>query len=210
MESKLRFDLHTHTIYSHGKGGNADEANHYKLLFPDFDVIGFDYKSETPWDAKQEFSAYFDSVAENYDEVVLIANSIGAFFSMNTLGEKRIKQALFISPMVNLEKLICNMMLWANVSEDELREKGEIAANFGETLSWKYLCYVRENPIQWNIPTHILYGSNDNLTDLETMQDFAQKVGASLTIMQGGEHWFHTEEQMQFLDRWIEKCQNKH
>ena len=197
-------------IYIHGKGGNADEAYHYKPLFPDYDVIGFDYKSETPWVAKQEFSAYFDSVAANYDEVVLIANSIGAFFSMNAFAGKCIKQALFISPVVNLEKLICNMMQWANVSEDELREKGEIETNFGETLSWKYLCYVRENPIQWNIPTHILYGSNDNLTDLETMQDFAQKVGASLTIMQGGEHWFHTDEQMQFLDRWIEKCQNKH
>ena len=197
-------------IYIHGKGGNADEAYHYKPLFPDYDVIGFDYKSETPWVAKQEFSAYFDSVAAGYDEVVLIANSIGAFFSMNALGEKRIKQALFISPMVNLEKLICNMMLWANVSEDELREKGEIATNFGETLSWKYLCYVRDNPIKWNIPTHILYGSNDNLTDLETMREFAQKVDATLTIMDGGEHWFHTAEQMQFLDRWIEKCQNKH
>lgn len=196
-------------IYVHGKGGNADEANHYKPLFPDFDVIGFDYKSDTPWDAKKEFPSYFDSVSAGYDEVYLIANSIGAFFSMNALAGKQIKDAYFISPIVNMEKLICNMMQWANVSEDELREKGEIATNFGETLSWKYLCYVRENPIQWNIPTHILYGSNDNLTDLETMRDFAQKVGASLTIMQGGEHWFHTDEQMEFLDRWIKQCQNR-
>ncbi|SIO07233.1 carboxylesterase [Fibrobacter sp. UWB11] len=202
--------MKTLVIYVHGKGGNADEANHYKPLFPNCDVIGFDYKSETPWDAKEEFSSYFDSVSAGYDEVSLIANSIGAFFSMNALAGKRIKNAYFISPMVNLEKLICNMMLWANVSEDELREKGEIATNFGETLSWKYLCYVRENPIEWNIPTHILYGSNDNMTDLETMQGFAQKVGASLTIMDGGEHWFHIDEQMAFLDRWIEKCQNKH
>lgn len=207
---KSEITMKSLVIYIHGKGGNADEAEHYNPLFPNCDVIGFDYKAETPWDAKQEFSAYFDSVAANYDEVVLIANSIGAFFSMNALAGKRIKQALFISPVVNLEKLICNMMMWANVSEDELCKKGEIATAFGETLSWKYLCYVRENPIKWNIPTHILYGSNDNLTDLETMQDFAQKVGASLTIMQGGEHWFHTDEQMQFLDRWIEKCQNKH
>jgi pimeloyl-ACP methyl ester carboxylesterase len=197
-------------IYVHGKGGNADEAEHYKPLFPNCDVIGFDYKSDTPWDANQEFSAYFDSVAANYDEVVLIANSIGAFFSMNALGGKRIKNAYFISPIVNLEKLICNMMQWANVSENELREKGEIATAFGETLSWKYLCYVREHPIRWNIPTHVLYGSNDNLTDLETMREFARNTGASLTVMQGGEHWFHTDEQMQFLDRWIEKCQNKH
>ncbi len=25
----------------------------------------------------------------------------------------------------------------------------------------------------------------------------------TLTIMKNGEHWFHTEEQMKFLDSWI-------
>ena len=192
-------------IYVHGKGGNADEALHYKNLFPEADVLGLDYKAETPWDAKNEFPAYFDSVAADYDEVILIANSIGAFFSMNALGDKPIKQAYFISPMVNLEKLICDMMMWAGVSEEELREKKTVPTNFGETLSWEYLCYVRENPIEWHIPTKILYGSNDNLTSLETMREFAQKIGAPLTVMYGGEHWFHTAEQMAFLDKWILK-----
>ena len=192
-------------IYVHGKGGSADEALHYKCLFPDTDVLGFDYKAETPWDAKKEFPAYFDIVAAGYDEVTLVANSIGAFFSMNALGDKPIKQAYFISPMVNLEKLICDMMMWTGVSEEELREKKTVPTNFGETLSWEYLCYVRENPIEWRIPTKILYGSNDNLTSLETMREFAQKIGAPLTIMDGGEHWFHTAEQMAFLDKWILK-----
>ena len=190
-------------IYVHGKGGNADEALHYKNLFPEADVLGLDYKAETPWDAKNEFPAYFDSVAADYDEVILIANSIGAFFSMNALGDKPVKQAYFISPIVNLEKLICDMMMWAGVSEEELREKKTVPTNFGETLSWEYLCYVRENPIEWHIPTKILYGSNDNLTSLETMREFAQKIGAPLTVMDGGEHWFHTAEQMAFLDKWI-------
>ena len=135
-------------IYVHGKGGNADEALHYKSLFPDADVRGFDYKAETPWDAKKEFPVYFDSVAADYDDVTLIANSIGAFFSMNALGSKPIKRAYFISPMVDLEKLICNMMMWAGVSEEELREKKTVPTNFGEALSWEYLCYVRENPIE--------------------------------------------------------------
>ena len=187
-------------IYVHGKGGSADEALHYKSLFPEANVLGFDYKAETPWDAKNEFPIYFDSVAAGYDEVILVANSIGAFFSMNALGDKPIKQAYFISPMVNLEKLICDMMMWAGVSEEELSEKKTVPTNFGETLSWEYLCYVRENPIEWRIPTKILYGSNDNLTSLETMREFAQKIGAPLTIMDGGEHRFHTAEQMAFLD----------
>ena len=30
-------------IYIHGKGGNAEEAIHYKPLFSNCDVIGLDY-----------------------------------------------------------------------------------------------------------------------------------------------------------------------
>ena len=33
-------------IYIHGKGGNSEEAEHYKSLFPESDIIGFDYKSQ--------------------------------------------------------------------------------------------------------------------------------------------------------------------
>ena len=45
-------------IYVHGKGGTAEEAKHYKVLFPESDVIGFDYKSQNPWEAKSEFSDF--------------------------------------------------------------------------------------------------------------------------------------------------------
>lgn len=200
-------------IYVHGKGGSAIEALHYKNLFIDFDVLGFDYKAQNPWEAREEFAKYFDSISKGYEEVHLIANSIGAYFSMMSLSEKNITQAYFISPMVNMEKLINDMMLWANVREQELKEKKIIATNFGENLSWDYLCYVRENPVCWKIPTHILYGTNDNLVSLATMQNFVEYVGTkgpkpTLTIMEGGEHWFHTEEQMNFLDKWIKGVLN--
>lgn len=190
-------------IYIHGKGGNAAEAEHYKPLFPDCEVMGFDYKAENPWDAKDEFIKYLESVSAGYDQVYLVANSIGAYFSMISLSSSRITKAYFISPMVDMEKLICDMMMWAGVSENELREKKNIATNFGETLSWEYLSYVRENPIRWTIPTRILYGSKDNLVSLETVTEFANKINAPLTVMEGGEHWFHTDEQMKFLDEWI-------
>ena len=66
-----------------------------------------------------------------------------------------------------MERLIADMMIWANVTEDELKEKKEIQTTFGETLSWDYLCYARENPIIWEIPTHILYGEKDILPLME-------------------------------------------
>ena len=190
-------------IYVHGKGGTAEEAKHYQSLLAESDVIGFDYKSQYPWEAKNEFPDFYDLHSKGYDSVVLVANSIGAFFSMNALAEKKISKALFISPVVNMERLIMDMMIWSNVTEDELCSKKEISTVFGETLSWEYLRYVRKNPIKWNIPTCILYGANDNLTSIETVSVFAEQTGAILTVMKDGEHWFHTDKQMEFLDNWI-------
>ena len=190
-------------LYIHGKGGNAAEAEHYRPLFPDCDVIGFDYSAQTPWEAKEEFPQLFRRLCRGYDSVGVIANSIGAFFTMNALADQKIQWAFFISPVVNMEKLILDMMSWANVTEDQLRARRKIATAFGETLSWEYLCYVRQHPVHWTVPTHILYGDKDNLTTLETVSAFAKQTGATLTVMKDGEHWFHTPEQMGFLDEWI-------
>ena len=70
----------------------------------------------------------------------------------------------FISPprIYCWEKLICNMMQWSGVTEQELA-----------------------------------------LTSIETVSAFAKLHHADLTVIPGGEHWFHTDEQMQFLDKWI-------
>lgn len=190
-------------IYIHGKGGSAAEAEHYRPFFPESDVIGLDYAAQTPWEAREEFPRLFGSLCEGYASITLIANSIGAFFAMNTLADKPIARALLISPVVCMEQLILDMMRWAHVTEDELRAKGTIPTEFGETLSWAYLCDVRAHPIRWRIPTHILYGENDSMTTRSTISAFAREIAAPLTIMPGGEHWFHTQEQMAFLDQWL-------
>ena len=191
-------------VYVHGKGGNAEEANYYRKFFnDDFDIIGFDYKSENPWDAKSEFSDYFDFIIPEYNKTILIANSIGAYFSLISLADKKIEKAMLISLIVDMERLILDMMTRANVSEEELSIKKEIETPFGETLSWEYLSYVRKNPIHWNILTEILYAEKDNMTSISTITDFSEKINANVTVMTGGEHWFHTKEQMDFLDNWI-------
>lgn len=191
-------------IYVHGKGGNINEANHYKSLFIEYDVIGFDYKAKTPWEAKIEFTLFFDSIKEKYDEIILIANSIGAFLAMYGFFEKKISKAFFISPIVDMETLILDMMRDLNIKENELKNKKEITTSFGETISWDYLCYLRNNPIIWKIPTYILYGEYDKLTSYNTIYKFKEKINASLTITKS-EHWFHTDEQMKSIDNWLKK-----
>lgn len=200
---------HELVIYVHGKGGSVSESEHYVPLFPDRDVIGMDYQAQTPWQATAEFSEYYDTVSQGYDSVTLIANSIGAYFSLCSLADKPIKKAYFISPVVDMEKLISDMMLWANVTEKELETKREIPTSFGETLSWEYLRWVREHPIEWTIPTEILYGENDNMQSTKTVNGFAEKSGAEVTVMPNGEHWFHTGEQMRFLDEWLKPSNDK-
>lgn len=196
--------MKTLVIYIHGKGGNAEEAMHYRSVLAGCDVIGIPYQAQTPWDAIHEFSSFYDLYSKGYDSVVLIANSIGAYFAMHALAQKKIAKALFISPIVNMEKLITDRMKWENVTEDALQMKIEIPTALGESLSWNYLCYVRKHPIYWNVPTCILYGDQDALTSIETMSAFAGQIHATLTVMEGGEHWFHTDEQMRFLDEWVQ------
>lgn len=190
-------------IYIHGKGGNILEAMHYEPIFSDTKVIGFDYKSQYPWEAVFEFPEYFREIKKDYDSVSIIANSIGAYFAMLALNNEDIAKAYLISPVVDMEKLIRDMMMWANVSEDELLRKREIETSFGETLSYDYLIYAHNHPIDYKVPTAILYGSEDHLTSIKTITDFAKRINAKLTIMDGGEHYFHTDEQMAFLDKWL-------
>lgn len=193
-------------IYVHGKGGNAEEANYYKQFFDDnFEIIGFDYKSLNPWDAKIEFINYFNTIISKYNKIYLIANSIGAYFSLISLTDMPIEKAMMISPIIDMESIILNMMKCENITEDKLMSEKEIETSFGEPLSWEYLSYVRKNTIHWDIPTNILFADNDNMTSVDTMTNFANKINANLTTMKGGEHWFHTDEQMNFLANWFKE-----
>ena len=70
-------------LYIHGKGGSALEAEHYRGLFPGTDVYGFEYKADNPWDAKAEFAKESVRLKSEYKDIILVANSIGAYYSIN-------------------------------------------------------------------------------------------------------------------------------
>ena len=90
-------------VYVHGKGGSAGEAAYYKTLFPNSEVIGFDYRSQTPWEAKKEFLAFFTEQRGRCEHLTLVANSIGAFFALSSLDQTMVDRAYFISPIVDME-----------------------------------------------------------------------------------------------------------
>lgn len=64
--------------------------------------------------------------------------------------------------------------------------------------------YAAEHPIiNWRVPTKILYGENDNMTDFNTIKQFAHKYHCDLTMMKDGGHWFHTEQELTVLRKWM-------
>ncbi|MBQ6263614.1 MAG: alpha/beta hydrolase [Clostridia bacterium] len=196
-------------VYVHGKGGSADEAAQYRTLFPSANVYGIDYVKSTPWEVGKEIHDSIVSLCLNSDKPILIANSIGAYFSMYAGIEEYVEKAFFISPIVDMEKLIGKMMAQARVTDEELKRRGSIRTDSGEELSWDYYSFVKDHPVTWNVPTEVLYGSEDTLTDPETVSSFCVEHRAKLTVMDGGEHWFHTEEQLYFLYKWIKEGTNK-
>ena len=192
-------------LYVHGKGGSYLEAEQYKKNCMGFDMVGIDYQDDVAWVVRDQIRAAYDKACERYNHIYIIANSIGAYFAMHALQNCDIEKAFFISPVLDMERLILDMMGWADVSERELCEKEEIITDFGEKLSWTYLCFVRDNPITWNIPTEILYAGNDTLISRQTVDMFVSSHHVALTVMENGEHWFHTDKQLAFLDGWMKR-----
>ena len=143
---------------------------------------------------------------ENYDEINLWACSMGAYFSLLAYKDEDIKSCIFLSPVVNMKVIIDNLMKWSNTNEKELEEKQEIITDFGQTLYWDYYKYVNDNPIvKWNIKTQILYGDKDNMQDQSLIQDFSNEFSCNLYILENGEHYFHTKEQIEYYTMWIDE-----
>lgn len=142
----------------------------------------------------------------NYEEINLWACSMGAYFSLLAYKNENIEQCIFLSPVVNMKVIIDNMMLWSNTTENELREKQEIKTDFGQTLYWDYYLYVKENPItNWNKKTYILYGNEDNMQDENIIKNFSENFSCKLSILEDGEHYFHTEKQLDYYKNWLSK-----
>ena len=98
-------------VYIHGLHGSANEANDFSYLESEYDVVGLDYPDGNPWDLKDTIRNEFIKLTSNYKEVVVIANSIGAFYAYEYLSDFNIKQAFFISPIADMCMAIIDLMM---------------------------------------------------------------------------------------------------
>lgn len=205
-------------LFVHGRHGCKEEARDFaETVCPrGWQVLAVDLPEHgsrrdeagtfDPWHAVPELREVIAYARGRWKHVALRATSIGAWFSMLAFGPEGPERSLFVSPVLDMAGLIQTMMGWAGVTEEALEARGEIRTGFGETLSWRYYRYAKAHPIEdWPGPTAILYAGGDNLTSRGTVEAFTARFGCALTVMENGEHWFHTEEQLAFLRQWTEQ-----
>lgn len=203
-------------LFIHGQGGCKEEAQLLaELVCPlGCSVLGIDLPQHgertgtsaelLPWVVVPELRAVMEYARSRFEHISLFANSIGAWFSMLAFADEPIDNCLFVSPVLDMNRLIERMMQWAGVSPERLEREGEIATDFGQTLSHRYRLFALSNPItRWQAKTSLLYGSGDHLVERETADAFCTKHGCELTVLEGGEHWFHTESQLKFMEDWL-------
>lgn len=206
-------------LYVHGQGGSKDEAEQFAKIANKFSyqVLSIDLPehgerieevdSLNPWDVLPELDLVIGYMKLNWEHISLFANSIGAWFSMQGMNNEILERAIFVSPIIDMENLISNMMKYENISQNELKEKQNITTSSGQSLSWRYFKYAAENPIsKWDIPTYILFAKDDIFTGNELMKAFATKFTCNLTVIEQAEHWFHTPSQLEVLHSWMEQC----
>ena len=203
-------------LFIHGRYSYKEEAEQLaQTVVPaDYRVLSFDLpehgerkegeKEFTVQNCVADLKTVVNYVSGKYKNISLYACSIGAYFSLTAFQDISFRKCLFVSPVLDMERLIQNMMVWAGVTEDELKLKKVIETSFGETLSWDYYQFVKNNPVDvWESETYILYGEKDNLTEQSVLKSFKNRYSCNVRIMPDGEHYFHTPEQLAFLNSWL-------
>ncbi|MQS75416.1 alpha/beta hydrolase [Lactobacillus halodurans] len=192
-------------LYIHGMGGSAAEARRFQRDCPKSEVIGIDYDGYLPWLAPKKIREVYDEISKKSDQISIIANSIGVYLGMLALQDCELDQALFISPMLDMEKYVLDKLTAAGFSEADLKSQKEIKINQREILSYKYLQFIREHPLKWEAPTQILYGEKDDHTPISVVNEFVNNHSAVLTVIPDGQHYFHNRQQLMLLDKWVKE-----
>lgn len=189
-------------IYIHGLHGSALEAEFYAFCGKHMDVIGLAYQDGDPWVVKDHIIEEFDKIASQYKGVIVVANSIGAFYAYRYLSQFKIEEAFFISPLVNMKKIIEKMMRKNHISLERLKQEQIIMLEDGQKLSYDFYMSLDEED-QWRVKTHILSGENDKLVDKDSLIHFLAAHQSTLTVMKNAGHYFHTPSQLRCIKKWI-------
>ena len=186
----------------------AEAASARALQVLSFDLPGHGGRKDEPAPCRiqvcvPELRAVMGYAKKRWAHVGLFACSLGACFSLAAYADEPLEQALFLSPVLDMRRLIENMMGWFGVTQERLCRERAIETPTGETLYWDYYCYVKEHPVRrWDTPTSILCGGRDELCEPDVTR-FARQYGCRLLTRPEAGHYFHTPKELEALRQWL-------
>ncbi len=68
---------------------------------------------------------------------------MGAYFSLLAYNHFPLRQCLFLSPVLDMDRIIKNMMTWFSVSDERLKVEKEISTPIGQTLDWVIIAMLK-------------------------------------------------------------------
>ncbi|WP_099203245.1 alpha/beta hydrolase [Miniphocaeibacter massiliensis] len=146
----------------------------------------------------------YDYVSTRWKNISLFSVSLGSYFSLMAYKNKKLNQALLVSPVVDMYQLIKNMMNWENITEEMLKKEQIIDTQIGETLYWDYYVFVKENPIEkWNVKTNILYGEKDEIVEIDTINNFCKTYNSKLSILKDTKHFINDGKSLESFKSWV-------
>ena len=191
-------------IYIHGLHGSAEEADDFAFLKDRYDVVGLNYQDGNPWEVGDTIQKEFKKLSKGYDEVIVIANSIGDFYACEYLSDFKINRSFFLSPIVSMFQNIIDLMSMYGIKDKELEKKKLITLGDGTVLSYDFYQHVSNDEDHWEVPTEILYGAYDEVVYTGSMLEFLENHPlARLTVKSDSEHYFESEEEKDFIKDWM-------
>lgn len=93
----------------------------------------------------RELTAVGAYAARRWQRLGLFACSLGAYFSLLAYRDYPFENCLLLSPILDMERLIRNMMKWSRMDKAAL-ERRRVPTSFGETLDWDYINMSKRHP----------------------------------------------------------------
>ena len=204
-------------IHVHGKMSQKEHAEQFASVAAEkgFQTLSFDLPEHGErrgepdrcdiWNGMRDLTIIANWAFSRYDRVSLFGCSLGAYFSLQTYAELPFQKCLFQSPVLDMEYLVRQMMLWFDITEERLEKEKEID-NPVDPLRWDYFQFIRSHPVEnWPIPTAILYGSKDDLQSRAVLDTFCAAHNCKLTVSETSGHAFMDAGDDVIIQDWLKE-----
>ena len=163
-----------------------------------------DDKAFNPIEASPEVRMFAQLAHSQSTEIGLRAHSIRAYFSLCDTSAGTFERVWLVSPLLDLEYYIWDMMAEYSVTDEQLEAQTVIDTPRG-VLDWPYLRFVEEHPAKLDTPIWIIRGDQDEVVPLGALSRFVGAPGVELVQVEGGKHFLGRPPYLDTLVAWFEE-----